>query len=386
MPRQNVVVLSLDFDGCIGAVVENGDQVQVDRSFVRYLAREVAQFDKAVLMVGSARQSPEVDKYNAEYRGKAKAKYCFPFMENLKVILGAELDRFLLADVYHGRADGASFHEKVGLGYYLFQNGWDFDEKKVSILYAQIHRAALQNPGANIEFKFYDDRLDILGRLRLFFEDNPDLMPSNVRLSLYQSYGSAPAPDGWYYQVQGRGHIDPGYKQTVRALGKKTQKLQSQASALPRLLREVAPQLSELKETQLTHCNTLQDLCFLVSIRQKGGVLNPANATSSADVLVSFLNLPRNYFLRRAICPQGEKVRVRDIRHFALHGHEVDYARVQSGYRLSGQAREEEKHFALTENKYPEQPLLVFRDFLVAQGEHQYQRDSALAVSDHSLE
>ncbi|WP_282434972.1 hypothetical protein [Piscirickettsia salmonis] len=40
----------------------------------------------------------------------------------------------------------------------------------------------------------------------------------------------------------------------------------------------------------------------------------------------------------------------------------------------------------MTENKYPEQPLLVFRDFLVAQGEHQYQRDSALAVSDHSLE
>ncbi|RNC78617.1 hypothetical protein ACGP04_01235 [Piscirickettsia salmonis] len=385
MPKQNIVVLSLDFDGCIGAVVENGDQVRADRSFVRYLAREIAQFDKAVLMVGSARQSPEVEKYNAEYRGKKWAKHCFLFMENLSVVLGVELDRFLLADIYHGRADGASFKAKASWGY-KFRPGWDFDEKKVSILYAQIHRAALQNPGANIEFKFYDDRRDILAHLRLFFEDNPDLMPSNVRLSLFHSRGSAPAPDGWYYQVQGQGYVDRLYKQTVASFGKKTQQLQSEERALKRLIEEIRPQLSELKKIELTQCSTLQDLCFLVSIRQKGGVLNPTNATSSADKLVSFLNLPRNYFLRRAICPQGEKVRVRDIRHFALHGHEVDYARVQSGYRLSGQAREEEKYFALTENKHPEQPLLVFRDFLVAQDEGQHQRDSALAGPDHGFE
>ncbi len=175
------------------------------------------------------------------------------------------------------------------------------------------------------------------------------------------------------YQVQGQGYVDRLYKQTVASFGKKTQQLQSEERALKRLIEEIRPQLSELKKIELTQCSTLQDLCFLVSIRQKGGVLNPTNATSSADKLVSFLNLPRNYFLRRAICPQGEKVRVRDIRHFALHGHEVDYARVQSGYRLSGQAREEEKYFALTENKHPEQPLLVFRDFLVAQDEGQHQ-------------
>ncbi|WP_416431155.1 hypothetical protein [Piscirickettsia salmonis] len=181
----------------------------------------------------------------------------------------------------------------------------------------------------------------------MFFEDNPGLMPSNVRLSLYQSSGSAPTSDGWHYQVQGRGHLDQLYKRTVASFGKKTQQLQSKELALSSLLREIAPQLSVLKGTQLIHCNTLQDLCFLVSVRQKGGVLNLSNATNSADELVSFLNLPRNYFLRRAICPQGEKVRVRDVRHFALHGHEVDYARVQSGYCLSDQERQEEKYFAL---------------------------------------
>ncbi|WP_155066841.1 hypothetical protein [Piscirickettsia salmonis] len=122
---------------------------------------------------------------------------------------------------------------------------------------------------------------------------------------------------------------------------------------------------SALKQEALGQCQTLQDLCFAASIRQKSGLFHLGNTTATANELVRLLNLPTNSLLRQEICPDGAKVRMRDIRHYARFGVKSS----SQGYFLSAEDRENERFFSHSKNEEQSQPMLMFGRYKVAQNQ-----------------
>jgi len=107
-------------------------------------------------------------------------------MLELSEFLGADLDKLLMSDIYGNLVSGSSFDSgvKAVMPFYKSisegvpfidaihygdinakQQGWLFDSSKLSILYAQTHKVASDNPKSKISFDFYDDRSDILSGL-----------------------------------------------------------------------------------------------------------------------------------------------------------------------------------------------------------------------------
>ncbi|QGP53789.1 hypothetical protein PsalMR5_01229 [Piscirickettsia salmonis] len=122
---------------------------------------------------------------------------------------------------------------------------------------------------------------------------------------------------------------------------------------------------SASKQEALGQCQTLQDLCFAASIRQKSGLLHLGNTTATANELVRLLNLPTNGLLRQEICSDGEKVRMRDVRHYARFGVKSSSQR----YFLSAEDRENERFFSHLKNEKQSQPMLMFDRYKVAQNQ-----------------
>ncbi|OAJ35533.1 hypothetical protein [Piscirickettsia salmonis] len=128
--------------------------------------------------------------------------------------------------------------------------------------------------------------------------------------------------------------------------------------------KESLQQIHTSTEKQLlfSKCDTLQELCFAAAIRQKSGIFHPQNTTTTGNMLIQLLNRPENYLLKLQLCPQGEKVRVRDIRHYALYGHQEDYKRSSSTCFLNMQDSKNESFFSHKNNDNPKEPTLLFNN------------------------
>lgn len=109
------------------------------------------------------------------------------------------MDKFLLADVYGEEtdcksswedrtplADGTSFTRALDREYKGQHGDVLSDLYKLTIIYAQMHKVANENPGERIIFDFYDDQEDILIELQSFFEIYNDLIPIGMTLRLNQ--------------------------------------------------------------------------------------------------------------------------------------------------------------------------------------------------------
>ncbi|ODN41678.1 hypothetical protein [Piscirickettsia litoralis] len=117
---------------------------------------------------------------------------------------------------------------------------------------------------------------------------------------------------------------------------------------------------SESKKSLFNQCKTLKDLCFLASIQQKRDLL--FNTTTMAENLVYFLNIPANALLKRKICPNGEEVRIRDIRNYARYGEKSESQRGWVFSGLNAQDLENQKFFSHSSNANPKDPLLLFKN------------------------
>jgi len=122
---------------------------------------------------------------------------CFPHFSQMSEDLGVHLDQFLLADIFAERQDGETFRDAESRNAeYPELKSSDFvsecpsDEKKILLIYAHLHRAALN--GAT-ELYFYDDRADILKVLLAFFSENKSLVPSGMTLYLRGHGATVPA-------------------------------------------------------------------------------------------------------------------------------------------------------------------------------------------------
>ncbi len=87
------------------------------------------------------------------------------------------------------------------------------DESKLTLLYAQMHKAAAENPEKEIVFDFYDARHDVLSGLANFLGAHHDLMPDNLTLCLHQYVGNDVVKIA---EVKGRGPADYNYHNNVR--------------------------------------------------------------------------------------------------------------------------------------------------------------------------
>lgn len=197
--------------------------IESNKEFLEKIKNQNKNYGKVYALVGSNRQSFAVDQSNS-FRNNTGT--CTHAIIHLSDWLGVILDKFLLADIYGNKQSGASFglilEEIEKREPRTFKNvsehdDFAFDKTKVTILYAQMHKIARENPGEQIVFDFYDDKLGILQALSKFYLENPYLIPSNVTLNLNQYLGES-VPEEPMFQIQGKGFIDIGYGQTVKDL------------------------------------------------------------------------------------------------------------------------------------------------------------------------
>ena len=215
-------VLSFDFDGCLfhrGYInSEDKDVVKSNEAFLEAIKKENEEFTTVYSLVGSNRQSYQIDIVNSWGKGS-----CFPAIKTVSDHLGTILDTFLLADIFGNLPIGTSYSQATSSTKHEIEHSdWMFDETKTTLIYAQIHKMANQHPNEPIILDFYDDRgngerasHDILEQLRDFYTKHHALIPVNVTLRLNHYAGGNVT---LMNEIKGTGFIDENYQQTVKDL------------------------------------------------------------------------------------------------------------------------------------------------------------------------
>lgn len=215
-------VLSFDFDGCLfhrGYInSDNKDVVKSNEAFLETIRKENKEFTTVYSIVGSNRQSYNVDVANSWGKGS-----CFPAIKTVSDHLNTKLDTFLLADIFGDLPIGTSYSRATSSQKHEMEHhDWMFDETKATLIYAQIHKIANQHPNEPIILDFYDDRgnrarvnHDILEQLRDFYTTHHGLIPANVTLRLNHYAGGEIT---LMNEIKGTGFIDENYQQTVKEL------------------------------------------------------------------------------------------------------------------------------------------------------------------------
>lgn len=218
-------VLSFDVDGSLfhlGYILANDKKViEHNQAFFEKIKGENKNddnspcYDKVVCLVGSNRQSKALDDSNRSvfWMGRLLDKgSCFPALREVCEHLGAIFDPILLADIFADLPNGEALRRATMSDYQGEHPQTYFDASKVALLYAQIHKMAMDDPTAEIFFDFYDDKPEILDGLILFFKRYPELIPQNLILRLHQYNGNYEFKES----IKGTGFIDCNYRQTVK--------------------------------------------------------------------------------------------------------------------------------------------------------------------------
>lgn len=219
---------AFDYDGCIGNDIGEKltpeELVEAQADFWEYVKRVMKTEtrglprDRRCVSIATARQSKLSDEFNTQYNDSTS---CFPLYHYLPDFLDAQLDQFLLADLFSDLPTGTSFERAMDPEYLGEHADWYFDESKITLIYAKIHRSALYNQYGLVLFTFYDDRSDILDGLYHFFNTHKALLPPNLILNLCQFVKGESVQ--YYRPISQEGQtllgIDYDYKRTTKVLG-----------------------------------------------------------------------------------------------------------------------------------------------------------------------
>lgn len=211
----NIRILSFDFDGCLfnmDYIIKGKDIIKSNAEFLDNIHQENKAFDQVITFIGSNRQSKETDDQNASIGDKGS---CFPAIQIINDHLNTTLDTLLLADIYGDLPAGTSFARAMDKEYLDKHSEWVFDNDKVTILYAQMHKIANQFPGEKLVLDFYDDKNTIHDQLIYFFKSYTHLIPDNLSLRLTHYAGEKVTPRA---EIQGTGMIDVNYICTVKEM------------------------------------------------------------------------------------------------------------------------------------------------------------------------
>ncbi len=236
----NVIrVLSFSFDGCLFNLPFLNDTrlardiVKSNQHLLSQIKKERDNYSETRVYIGSHRQSMLIDYlYSGADQGNKGS--CFGRIQEIATALKANFDPFLLADIFEKLPDGKSYYtalKQLDKNNTYYDNGAQHnntsnkqcnyqDKNKVIIVYAQVHKTAVENPGKKIVYDFYDGKQEILQVLNSFFSGNKNLIPSNVTLKLHQYGGNKidkldNLRPRFIGRLQGAGYIDRQYRKTV---------------------------------------------------------------------------------------------------------------------------------------------------------------------------
>jgi hypothetical protein len=248
LPTEKLAVYSIDYDGCLASTCYNQSVqpspekklIEANSHLFHTIAQEIRRekFSDVIVMTGSNRQSQELDQFNAYEHGNNSSfpqlKYVTSAISRLSGF-NCTLDTTLLADFFNDKPAGSSYQIATNGQNQRNQDKTCFDESKITLLYAQVHKIAAEYPNHKIIFNFFDDRAnnyfgDILPGLKIYFTQHPELLPANVALQLYFYDGKTLStafslPAGYVRQeyklcdpkpIQGTGPIDFNFKNTLK--------------------------------------------------------------------------------------------------------------------------------------------------------------------------
>jgi len=242
-----------DYDGCLSGWKEcTPAQLLANQSnLVKYLRAQQAKFEHHEIMIGTNRQSIDKELINIMRNQNGSA---FAFFRELAKAIECPLDPFLMADLENDRFPGHHFAKFFELATKLnidvtqlfsfdaiipFTSeanacyGQTFDEDKLTMLYAMMHKKAVENSETSVEIHFWDDKdCDKYPRTRGILDKlakmDKALIPSNVSLVLHHYRMKVIAPSGNRTEKEivpahteletlvGKGELDSNYEQTVK--------------------------------------------------------------------------------------------------------------------------------------------------------------------------
>lgn len=244
-----------------------------------------------IIISGSNRQYYERDYSNSSKTGVAAnpsgihiLAQMGHFLSNLLPRKKVKTDHFLLADLFDDATPGSTaknIQKKLlpngkypprtpdALGDYagkpfsttdgVLSDFSRYDEDKLTLLYAQMQYFANKYPNRTIQFKFFDDRLDILQALQSTFQDNPELIPQNITLELQQRDTIQGMPSSFAPQtINGNGPINQNWQMDCRYLIYQVNKEMAEDQAQA---KNVALESRLLKIKTLTSFTKLAEIC-----------------------------------------------------------------------------------------------------------------------------
>ncbi|OAJ34432.1 hypothetical protein [Piscirickettsia salmonis] len=155
--------ISLDFDGCLyNANIDNvrafnspgkpkedltlEHLITINQKLITHLNNQAKEFTSSTVFLGSDRQDYKKEKLNSNREGQ----YCYPFMVDFAKKISAGFDPLLIADIYNDLAPGETFRQALQNYHVPEKHEQDPhtqpDSSKLTLLYAQMHKAATENP------------------------------------------------------------------------------------------------------------------------------------------------------------------------------------------------------------------------------------------------
>lgn len=207
--NDRLVVTALDFDGCIAPrhfSIPKEEYLDSERKLLAYLT----QNNTRVILSGSNRTTPKLDENNAGFN-RAGSFNVFPWFTNEE----RTFDPFLLHDLWATHPDGTPFSpgetienikplfsdEDWTQGFINYGRSYgsikdkeafslfstDHEDKiwmkdKINLVYAHIHYMATIHPKTQITYQLIDDKTTILSSLSDFYNEHPELVPSNLQI------------------------------------------------------------------------------------------------------------------------------------------------------------------------------------------------------------
>lgn len=251
-------VLSFDYDGCLSHINYGVDKpatiLSINEALFSAIRERNTDYRENIVLVGSNRQSLAIDLTGHVQNENGS---CFLQLEQVAKVLGARLDKFLLADIYGDLPAGTSFDKAMD----TYLNGasklelsehasFELDVSKVNIIYAQLHKIACDFPGEEVAYYFYDDKLTkhhktnpnasspcLLLKLHAFFSTYPELIPPQFTLHFCHYKGARVDMLPAIYAPSGN-FIDANFAETVKEM---TQKTPANDKGILKVVKHITP-------------------------------------------------------------------------------------------------------------------------------------------------
>lgn len=283
--RLKIHVLSFDADGCLFHAryrwnwndlnPENQNKIiATNKEFLDSIKSNSSQYDTEFVLNGSARQTAFIDDINATNPKNPEfcTESCFTALQKVCTYIGVPLNKFLLPDAYDNIPDGTTFDEALlaldertppmTQSKQYPRSTFISDVSKLTLLYAQMHKVAKENPHDDVIFDFYDDKgknknpnFRLLDDLYAFFELYPEMIPRNVTLRLNKYVGKGVTP---YSPIKGYGVIDTHYKSTIKqmvTIAKRQNPELFKRRGVVQCVTSVAPYMLNIRNTLSNHIN-----------------------------------------------------------------------------------------------------------------------------------